>query len=248
MLPNLTNSLPIIKDRTRYELTLPLNLSNFDNSLRHALTKLRDFMEDYINNEEIFDLQERHAVESFKSSKYFFSSYIVNILMFTSSIISIKTIILDVNLFCKHKHIRMLVACLILHKLKEVEASSNSNPETNNYECRSLAYIGIILTVLHMISVMFLPYRKSRLCRGYIFSNATNIMLFISDVQNYIPIKLCRTSGSIHLFKIKDTLKSRDIKLNRNYLWDTLEINWDKITITFNSNKIDLPKIVAIKI
>ena len=73
------------------------------------------------------------------------------------------------------------------------------------------------------------------------------IMLFISDVQNYIPLKLCKTSGSIHLFKVKSTLKSRDIKLNKNYLWDTLEINWDKITITFNDNKINLPKIVAIK-
>ena len=73
-------------------------------------------------------------------------------------------------------------------------------------------------------------------------------MLFISDVQNYIPIKLCKSSGSIHLFKIKGTLKSRDIKLNRNYLWDTSGTNGNKITITFNYNKIDLPKVVTIKI
>ena len=72
-------------------------------------------------------------------------------------------------------------------------------------------------------------------------------MLFISDVQNNIPIKLCKTSGSIQLFKIKGTLKSKDIKLNRNYFWDTLEIKWNKIIITFNDNKIDLPKIVTIK-
>ena len=129
-----------------------------------------------------------------------------------------------------------------------MEANSNHNLEINNYECRTLAHVGIILTVLSMIIVMFLHYRRSRLCRGYKFSNAVKIMLFISDVQNYIPIKLCKTSGSIHLFKIKGTLKSEDIKLNRNYLWDTLEINWNKITITFNDNKIDLPKIVAIKI
>ena len=154
---------------------------------------------------------------------------------------------LVVYLFCKHKHVRMLVASLILHKIKEVEANSNSNPETNNYECRTVAYIGIILTVLSMIIVIFLHYRKSRLCRGYRFSNVIKIMLFISDVQNYIPIKLHKTSCSIHLFKIKGTLKSGDIQLNRNYLWDTLKINWDKITITFNDNKINLPKIFAIK-
>ena len=72
-------------------------------------------------------------------------------------------------------------------------------------------------------------------------------MLFISDVQNYVPVKLCKASGSIHLFKIKGTLKSGDIKLNRNCLWETLEINWNNVTITFNESKIDLPKIVTIK-
>ena len=73
-------------------------------------------------------------------------------------------------------------------------------------------------------------------------------MLFTSDIQNYVPIKLCKTAGSIHLFKIKGTLKSRDIKLNKNYLGDTLEIDWNGVTLTFNDNKVELPKIVAIKI
>ena len=230
MLPDLTDTLPIIQDRTRYEQPLPLNLCIpcFDLPLRHRLTKLNDFLIGYINNDkEIFDLQQKHAIESltFTSNKNFFSSYIVNIFMFTSSIISIITIMLVVYLFCKHKHIRTIVASLILHKIKEVEANSNHNPETDNYDCATLAYVGIILTVLSMIIVIFLHYRKSRLCRGYRFSNVMKIMLFVSDVQNYIPIKLCRTSGSIHLFQIKGTLKFEDIKLNRNYLWDTLEIN-----------------------
>ena len=73
-------------------------------------------------------------------------------------------------------------------------------------------------------------------------------MLFISYIQNYVPIKLCKTAGSIHLFKTKGTLKSGDVKLNKNYLWDMLEINWNKVTVTFNDNKIELPKIVTIKI
>ena len=108
--------------------------------------------------------------------------------MFTSSIISIITITLVIYLFCKHKHIRTIVTSLILHKIKEVEANSNPNPETDNYECRTSAYVGIILTVLSMIIVIFLYYRKSRLCTGYRFSNAMKIMLFISDVQNYVIV------------------------------------------------------------
>ena len=89
------------------------------------------------------------------------------------------------------------------------------------------------LTVLSMMTVIFLHYRKSKLCRGCKFSNNVKIVLFISNVKNYIPIKLCKTSGSIHLFNIKGTLKPGDIKLNRNYLWDMLEINWNKIILPF---------------
>ena len=96
-------------------------------------------MNDYINNKEILDLQQRNAVESFKSNRNFFSYYIVDIFMFTSSIISIISITLVIYLFCKHKHIRILIASLILHKIKEVEA--NFNPEGTNYECRTLAYV-----------------------------------------------------------------------------------------------------------
>ena len=73
-------------------------------------------------------------------------------------------------------------------------------------------------------------------------------MLFILDVQNYIPIKLCKTAGSIHLFKIIGTLKVKNIKLNKNYLWDILEIDWKEVTVTFNGNRIDLPKVVIIKL
>ena len=55
-------------------------------------------------------------------------------------------------------------------------------------------------------------------------------MIFISDVQNYVPIKLCKTAGSIHLFKIRGTLKPKSIKLNRSYLWDMREILWKEVT------------------
>ena len=80
------------------------------------------------------------------------------------------------------------------------------------------------------------------------FSNAVKVMIFISDVQNYVPIKLCKTVGSIHLFKIRGMLKTENIKLNKNYLWDTLEIDWKEVTVTCNGNKIDLSKVVVIKL
>ena len=165
--------------------------------------------------------------------------------MFTSSIISIFTMMLVIYLFCKYKHIRTIVASLLLHKAKEVEARTPT--KVDDSECGTLAYIGIALTLLSMANAILLHYRKSKFCRGHRFSNVVKIVLFISDVQHYIPIRLCKTSGSLHLFKITGTLISEDIRLNKNYLWDTLEINWDKIKLSFNSNEIKLPQLVMIK-
>ena len=80
------------------------------------------------------------------------------------------------------------------------------------------------------------------------FSNAVKIMIFISDVQYHIPIKLWKTAGSIHLFKIIGMLKPENIKLNKNYIWATVEIDWKEVSVIFNDNKIILPRVVTIKL
>ena len=161
-------------------------------------------------------MQKRHTTYTFSPYKNFFLNKIVSIFTFTSSIISIFTITLVIYLFCKHKHIRTIVASLLLHKVKEVKARTPM--KIDDFECGTLAYIGIPLTLLSMAIVILLHYRKSIFCRGHRFSNVVKIVMFISDVKHYIPIKLCKTSGSLHLFNITGTLTAEDIRLNKNYL------------------------------
>ena len=123
MLPNLT--IPaLIRDRSTYEQPLPINLTFpvSDSSLKDAPTNLKSFMCSYALNKEIFYFEQRHVstVESSNNSnKNFFSNnYIVDIFVFTSSTISLISTTLGIYLFCKHKHIRTLVASLVLHKNK----------------------------------------------------------------------------------------------------------------------------------
>ena len=222
-----------------------MNITSFDKKLLHAPTNLKDFINSYTKNKEIFDLQERHETTILNTNKnFFFNNHITDIFVFISTIISLTSTTLIICLLYKHNKIRVLKASLVLHQVKEVNAISG---ETNS-ECTTLAYIGIILTILSLIIVTFLYYRKSRFFKGHRFSNALKIMIFISDVQNYVPIKLCKTAGSIHLFKIIGTFKGKNIKLNKNYLLDTLEIDWKEVTVMFNSNKINLSKVVIIKL
>ena len=43
-------------------------------------------------------------------------------------------------------------------------------------------------------------------------------------------------------------LKAENIKLNKNYIWDTSEIDLKEVTVTFNNNKINFPRVVTIKL
>ena len=103
------------------------------------------------------------------------------------------------------------MASFVLHQVKEVGAVTQKEINT---ECKTLTYISLVLTILGLVMVAILHYRKSKFCRGHMFSNAVKIMIFISDVQYYVPIKLCKTAGSIHLFKLIGMLKPENIKLN----------------------------------
>ena len=57
-----------------------------------------------------------------------------------------------------------------------------------------------------------------------------------------------QTAGSILLFKITGTIKPENVKLNQNYIWDTLELDWTEVNVTFDNNKINLPRSVMIKL
>ena len=135
---------------------------------------------------------------------------------------------------------------VVLHQVKEVGTVTQKEI---NIECKIVTYINLALTILGLVIVVILHYRKSKLYRGCMFSNTVKTMIFISDVQYFVPIRFFKSAGSIHLFKIMDTLKSEkteNIKLNKNYIWDTLEIDWKEVSVTFNDNNINLPKTVTI--
>ena len=154
----------------------------------------------------------------------------MEIFLFITVIISLLATTLTVYLLCKCKKLWMLIVSLVLHQVKEVGTVMQKDI---NSKCKTLTYISLVLTILGLVMVAILHYRKSKLCRGCTFSNAVNIMIFISDVQYYIPIQLCKTAGSIHLFKIEGILKPENITLNKNYIWDTLEIDLKEVTVRF---------------
>ena len=86
-----------------------------------------------------------------------------------------------------------------------------------NIECtfkiQWYAILMLSFSIFGLVLFVILKSRKLKLCRGHLFSKCSQIMLFISDAQYYVPVKLCRMAGSIHLFKITGTLTPENVKL-----------------------------------
>ena len=71
-------------------------------------------------------------------------------------------------------------------------------------------------------------------------------MLFIPDIKSYVPLKLCKTSGSIHLFKLNRSVTKENITLCKNTTWNIIEVDWRPVTITLNGNVVNLSGSVII--
>ena len=59
----------------------------------------------------------------------------------------------------------------------------------------------LTLMIIGLIFFILATTIKCRIFRGHLFSNVVTVMLFFSDVEHYVPVKLCKTAGSIHLLK-----------------------------------------------
>ena len=95
----------------------------------------------------------------------------------------------------------------------------------SNYEY----WIIIAWLSLILLGIMFLIIEKvykMPIFSKHQYSNTIKVLIFISNIKSYVPIKLCKTTGSIHLFKLTGSLEREDIRLQRNEVWDILEIDW----------------------
>ena len=87
---------------------------------------------------------------------------------------------------------------------------------------------------------------KMPIFRKYCYSNTIKIMMFLSNIKSYVPTKLCKTSGSINLFKLMGSINRENVTLHRNTIWDIMAIDWWTVTVTLNGSVINIPGSVII--
>ena len=87
----------------------------------------------------------------------------------------------------------------------------------------------LTLMIIGLIIYIFVTTQKCTIFKRRLYSNTVTVMLFFSDVKQYVTFKLCKTVGSIHLFQIYGQQTLDHITLERKYLWDLIKIDWGEV-------------------
>ena len=123
--------------------------------------------------------------------------------IFVMTLISLVVAIIVQMLLFKGAKMWALVTNLAMQK--SVKTLTEGTVICSNYEY----WIIIAWLSLILLSVMFLAIEKVHkmpIFRKHQYSNTITVLIFISNIKSYIPIKLCKTTGSIHLFKLMGSL------------------------------------------
>ena len=131
--------------------------------------------------------------------------------------------------------------------LMQVQESSDITENT----CRNqlfpwLSFVNIILATI------MLGHGLYRLCRpltwyyGYEFKRCCSLYLFVYDGDNYTPIKVKTLRGHMNCYKIEDNRRDIILTLHKNWIFDTVSINWNGVRILEDDEAIPLPTSVPV--
>ena len=175
---------------------------DFNSKLLEAPKTLKDFVYQHKQERKILD---KHENQNNKISNHsFFDNGIIDIFLFIAAILSMIAMAAIVHIVCKHSKLKALVTGIAFQPIKGTYVIFGRINNSENCTCKAQWYMigALTLMIIGLIFFILATTRKFRIFRGHLFSHTVMVMLFFSDVEHYVLVKLCKTTGSIHLFKI----------------------------------------------
>ena len=82
--------------------------------------------------------------------------------------------------------------------------------------------------------------------RGYKYSRNCTFYLFVFCNHYYSPLKICPLRGHLQNYKVEDSGTDLELTLNKNWIYDTVNISWGDIQVLENQFPIKLPRTISI--
>ena len=237
-------SLEVDQNWTTQKQVLPISLqaTPFDNKLLKAPGTLKGLVQQYKQKSQMLDKAQEN-----KPKNEFFDNIAIDIFLFVAAIVSMLAVIAIIHIVCRHAKLKALLTGIAFQPVKQAEAVVAQ--QTKEY-CTAQWYVIAALTMMTILLIVYIcvSNQKCTIFKRRLCSNTVTIMLFFSNVKQYIPVKLCKSAGSIHLFQMYGQLNSDQIVLEKNCPWDMIKINWKEAFVILNGIILQMPKMVKIPI
>ena len=214
----------ISQNLTTQEQVFPISLqtSKIDPKLLKAPETLKDLVQQYKQKGQT--LNEVNQNKN-KTKRSFFHNIIMDIFLFLAAILSMIATVVIVHLVCRHTKLKALLIGIAFQPVKQTEAIFNDDQMQQHCTVQWYTIAALTLIIIALTVYICLTAQKCIIFKRSLNSNTVTVMLFFSDIKQYIPVKLCKTAGIIHLFHIYGQLTPDQITLERKYLWDVIKID-----------------------
>ena len=176
------------------------------------------------------------------------------ITIITWGMITINLVITGI-LYKKYQLLKTLTATLTMLKCSNPTMALGIHPEfttENPSKAEVVCYdplISGLLTFLSTMSVaimMYQQWKNRNLCRGYLYNNTFQVKLVLGEDTHYLSLRIRKIVGHLHRVSINRIPTPEQIRLVRNWLWDTFVINWNETELLNGEEIVDLPSTIVV--
>ena len=201
-----------------HEQVLPISLKtfSFDSKLLEVPKTLMEFVHQYQKKKQVIDKKEN----SDKIKHSFLDNYIMDVFLFIAAILSTIATAAIVHIICKHAQLKALLTGIAFQPVGQTEAMFGSKNEKEYCKCTVQWYMIAALAsmILGLIIFILITTRKYRIFRGKLFSNTVMVMLFFSDIKQYMyQFSYAKLLEAFLYLKFLDNLLQVKLHWKENY-------------------------------
>ena len=167
---------------------------------------------------------------------------------YTSHVLSIIATVLSVGLFLivglfllRHFKLWTVVAGLTLASAPKVV---DARLQSEVMVVCSNPYLTVLATIVTVIATgmwICTHCRHLTWLRGYKYSRACTLYIFLYNSHFYVPLKIKRLTGHMHMYRIENPIAPDRLSFHHHCLWDSYVVNWAAMKLYMNGIPVQLP-------
>ena len=105
-------------------------------------------------------------------------------------------------------------------------------------------YLTILATMVTVIATgmwICTHCRNLTWFHSYKYSRACMLYIFLYNSHFYVPLKIKRLNGHMHMYHIENPIVPEKLSFDRHCLWDSYVVNWGAMKLFVNGVPVQLP-------